>query len=107
MNIMLVSVTERTKEIGTRKAMGATPKLIRNQFLTEAIVVCQLGGLAGIVLGVCVGNLTSSFIGGIFVIPWIWIFSGISLCVLVGVIAGIYPALQAARLDPIEALRYE
>ena len=81
MNIMLVSVTERTKEIGTRKAMGATSQLIRDQFLTEAIVVCQLGGLVGIILGVLVGNLTSSFIGGIFVIPWVWIFSGISLCI--------------------------
>ena len=107
MNIMLVSVTERTKEIGTRKAMGATANLIRDQFLTEAILVCQLGGLAGIIFGVLVGNLTSSFIGGIFVIPWLWIFSGITLCILVGVVAGIYPALQAAKLDPIEALRYE
>ena len=107
MNIMLVSVTERTKEIGTRKAIGATPQLIRNQFLTEAILVCQLGGLVGIILGVLVGNLTSFFIGGIFVIPWIWIFSGISLCIIVGIVAGIFPALQAARLDPIEALRYE
>lgn len=107
MNIMLVSVTERTKEIGTRKAMGATANLIRSQFLTESIVVCQLGGLAGIILGVLVGNLTSSFIGGIFIIPWLWIFCGITLCVLVGVVAGIYPALQAAKLDPIEALRYE
>lgn len=107
MNIMLVSVTERTKEIGTRKAMGATPQLIRDQFLTEAIVVCQLGGLVGIILGVLVGNLTSSFIGGIFVVPWIWIFSGISLCIIVGIVAGIFPALQAAKLDPIEALRYE
>jgi putative ABC transport system permease protein len=107
MNIMLVSVTERTKEIGTRKAMGATSQLIRDQFLTEAIMVCQLGGLVGIILGVLVGNLTSSFIGGVFVIPWLWIFSGISLCIMVGIVAGIFPALQAAKLDPIEALRYE
>ena len=107
MNIMLVSVTERTKEIGIRKAMGATPYLIRGQFLTEAILVCQLGGLVGIILGVLIGNLTSSFIGGVFVIPWLWIFSGITLCIVVGVVAGIFPALQAAKLDPIEALRYE
>ncbi len=107
MNIMLVSVTERTKEIGIRKAMGATPYLIRDQFLTEAIVVCQLGGLVGIVLGVLIGNLTSSFIGGVFVIPWLWIFSGILLCIMVGIVAGIFPALQAAKLDPIESLRYE
>ena len=107
MNIMLVSVTERTKEIGTRKAMGATADLIRDQFLTEAIVVCQLGGFAGIVFGVLIGNLTANFIGGVFVIPWLWILSGISLCIAVGIVAGIFPALQAARLDPIEALRYE
>ena len=107
MNIMLVSVTERTKEIGTRKAMGATADLIRDQFITEAIVVCQLGGFAGIVFGVLIGNLTANFIGGVFVIPWLWILSGISLCIAVGIVAGIFPALQAARLDPIEALRYE
>jgi len=107
MNIMLVSVTERTKEIGTRKAMGATQNLIRDQFLTEAIVVCQIGGFTGIILGVFIGNLTAKFIGGVFIVPWLWIISGISLCILVGVIAGIIPALKAAKLDPIEALRYE
>ena len=107
MNIMLVSVTERTKEIGTRKALGATASIIRNQFLIEAIVICQLGGIAGIILGVAVGNITSVFTGGSFIIPWLWILSGLALCILVGLVSGIFPAAKAAKLDPIEALRYE
>ncbi len=107
MNIMLVSVTERTKEIGTRKALGATAAIIRNQFLIEAVVICQLGGIAGIILGVAVGNITSVFTGGSFIIPWLWILSGVVLCILVGLVSGIFPAAKAAKLDPIEALRYE
>lgn len=107
MNIMLVSVTERTREIGTRKAIGANQKTIRRQFLAEAIVICQIGGALGIVLGIAIGNVTSMVIGGGFIIPWIWIISGVIICYIVGLFAGIYPANRAAKLDPIEALRAE
>ncbi|MBU0487804.1 MAG: ABC transporter permease [Bacteroidetes bacterium] len=107
MNIMLVSVTERTREIGIRKATGATSQLIRNQFLIEAIVVCQLGGILGIVLGILIGNLISVAVGGPFIIPWIWIIAGVIICFFVGLASGIYPAMRAAKLDPIDALRYE
>ncbi|MDR9374342.1 MAG: ABC transporter permease [Schleiferiaceae bacterium] len=107
MNIMLVSVTERTREIGIRKAIGAGAGLIRSQFLTEAVVICLLGGAGGIVLGIAIGNGTSALIGGSFIIPWNWMGLAVLLCLVVGLLSGFYPAYRASRLDPIEALRYE
>lgn len=107
MNIMMVSVTERTREIGVRMSLGATRKSIRTQFLIEAIVICQLGGLLGIILGILTGNVTSFAVGAGFIVPWLWILSGFLLCFLVGILAGFYPAAKASRLDPVEALRYE
>jgi putative ABC transport system permease protein len=109
MNIMLVSVTERTREIGIRKSLGATPRVIRMQFLIEAIVVCILGGIGGLILGIIVGNSITGVISenSTFVVPWLWMAVGIAICVMVGVLSGIYPAIKASRLDPIEALRYE
>lgn len=108
MNIMLVSVTERTHEIGVRKALGATPLLIRFQFLTEAVIICLMGGILGIILGIAAGNAVSVFLSnGRFIIPWVWIGMGLGLCITVGVASGLYPAIKASRLDPVEALRFE
>ena len=107
MNIMLVSVTERTREIGLRKALGATSKNIRNQFLLEAIVICQLGGLGGIILGLLLGNLVALGLGSGFIAPWNWIVMAFIVCIVVGLVAGLYPASKASKLDPIEALRHD
>lgn len=107
MNIMLVSVTERTREIGVRKALGATPLKIRQQFLIEALVICQMGGVAGIILGLAIGNITSIFIDGAFVIPWVWILFGVFIGMAVGLISGVLPAYKASKLDPIDSLRFE
>jgi putative ABC transport system permease protein len=107
MNIMLVSVAERTREIGICKAIGANRRAIMVQFLTEAVAICQIGGVLGIVLGILIGNLITLLMGGAFLIPWGWIVVAFVTCLLVGLAAGMYPALKAARLDPIEALRYE
>ncbi|NVO85277.1 ABC transporter permease [Hymenobacter terrestris] len=108
MNIMMVSVTERTREIGVRKAMGATALLIRQQFLIEAIVICVLGGSLGILLGVGIGNAVALLVGsGGFIIPWLWMSVGLAICVTVGLASGYYPASKAAALDPIESLRFE
>jgi putative ABC transport system permease protein len=107
MNIMLVSVTERTREIGLRKALGATPSIIRKQFLIEAIVICFLGGILGVILGMIVGNLIAISISGSFVVPWDWLITSVIVCTLIGLVSGFYPASKASRLDPVEALRYE
>ena len=107
MNIMIVSVTERTREIGIRKAIGATPQIIRRQFLIEATVICLMGGITGVFLGILIGNLLSMIMGGAFIMPWAWTFLGLSLCIAVGLISGLYPAIKASKLDPVESLRYE
>ncbi|MBO9150596.1 ABC transporter permease [Chitinophaga sp. GCM10012297] len=107
MNIMLVSVAERTREIGVNKAMGATSPAIRQQFVFEAIIISVMGGLLGVILGMMAGNVISLLLGTGFIVPWLWISGGIALCALVGLISGIYPAIKASRLDPIVALRYE
>lgn len=107
MNIMLVSVTERTREIGVRKAIGAKPKTIKYQFLFESILIGQFGGIFGIILGILIGNGVSTMLRSNFVVPWFWVGTGIFVCFVVGVVSGYAPAVKAANIDPIEALRYE
>ncbi len=107
MNIMLVSVAERTREIGISKALGARSSTIKSQFLTESVIISLVGGLVGVVMGIITGNLLALALEGSFIIPWVWIIMAITLCAIVGITSGIYPAIKASRLDPIVALRYE
>ena len=107
MNIMLVSVTERTREIGVRRAIGAKKRNILAQFIMEAVVICQIGGLIGVILGVLGGNAAAIYFDTPPVIPVDWVVLGLLICSAVGVIFGTYPAFKAANLDPIESLRYE
>ncbi|MEO5685671.1 MAG: ABC transporter permease [Chitinophagaceae bacterium] len=107
MNIMLVAVTERTKEVGLIKAIGGKQRNVRNQFLYESIIISLLGAAFGIVLGILLGNTVSMLMNTGFVIPWAWVLLGIVICSIVGLLAGLYPAFKASRLNPIEALRYE
>jgi putative ABC transport system permease protein len=104
MNIMLVSVSERTREIGTRKSLGASTRAIRTQFLVEVIVIGQLGGAVGIGLGLVLGNIIASYFDTPFVIPWGWITVGMTLCIITSLASGYYPARKASLLDPIVAL---
>ena len=107
MNMMLVAVTERTKEVGLIKAIGGKSKIVRYQFLLESTIISVMGALFGIVFGILFGNGVSLLIDTGFVVPWNWVILGIVICTVVGLLAGLYPALKAGRLNPIEALRYE
>jgi len=107
MNIMLVAVAERTREIGTRKAIGAKSSEIKQQFLFEAILICQFGGILGVFLGILMGNIVSILTKNPFIVPWGWILGGLAISFIVGLASGYFPAVKASNLDPIEALRYE
>ena len=107
MNIMLVSVTDRIKEIGIRKAIGATRRDILTQFLSEAVFLSEFGGIVGVILGITGGNVVAILFNIPAVIPLDWAFYGLVVCSVIGIGFGIYPAWRAANLDPIESLRYE
>jgi putative ABC transport system permease protein len=107
MNIMLVSVAERTREIGVSKALGAKSSVIKQQFLTESVMISLMGGVTGVISGMLIGNILSLFFKTGFIVPWLWIGVGVTLCAITGIISGIYPAIKASKLDPIIALRYE
>jgi putative ABC transport system permease protein len=107
MNIMLVSVTERTKEIGIRKALGARRSSIVAQFLTESTVLCLIGGVFGIILGIGLGNILALVTHNPVYIPYLWVLIGLLVCTFVGIVFGLYPAIKAAKMDPIDALRFE
>jgi putative ABC transport system permease protein len=107
MNIMLVSVTERTREIGIRRAIGAKKRNIMTQFIMEAVVICEVGGVMGVITGILGGNSTAYFLKLTPVIPVDWAVIGLVICSVVGIVFGTYPAFKAANLDPIESLRYE
>ena len=107
MNIMLVSVTERTREIGIRKAVGAQKRDILSQFIIEAIILCEIGGIIGVIFGIIAGNVVGILLEVPTIIPWDWAAIGLGVCTIVGLLFGVYPAWKAATLDPIEALRYE
>jgi putative ABC transport system permease protein len=107
MNIMLVSVSERTKEVGLVKAIGGKSRMVRYQFLIESVIISALGAVFGIILGIIIGNGAAKLLDTGFVVPWDWVFYAIIICTIVGLAAGLYPALKAGKLNPIEALRYE
>lgn len=107
MNIMLVAVNERTREVGLIKALGGTRKNIKHQFLFESMIISVMGALVGIFLGILIGNIAAILLKTGFVIPWAWVIGGIVICSAVGLLAGVYPASKAAKLNPIVALRHE
>ena len=107
MNIMLVSVSERTREVGLVKAIGGKSSNIRTQFLFESILISLMGAVFGIILGILIGNLVGTIMHSGFIVPWRWVFLGIIICSIVGLLSGIYPAIKASKLNPIDALRYE